>query len=145
MTTLRWPDGRGKFVDDNTDRTPDGERMEVFPGTEITVEDDDVADHYVDRGFVVVEDDGSDSTSDDAEPTDDGGDDADAENDEADADGSSGDFDATAFTDRTPVSDVVDDIEAGEADGHLDAVKEADDRVTVEQAVEDRKDAIGGE
>lgn len=143
MTTLRWPDGRGKFVDDNTDRTPDGERIEVFAGTEITVDDDDVAAHYVDRGFVVVEDDadGSGGDGDSEEPADsvetDGGPDG--------SDSDSGGFDATAFTDRTPVSDVVDDIEAGEADGHLDAVKEADDRVTVEQAVEDRKDAIGGD
>jgi len=48
-------------------------------------------------------------------------------------------FDAAAFVDRTPVDDVVDDIEAGEADDHLDAVAEAADRVSVEDAVGQRR------
>lgn len=119
--TLRWPDGRGKFVDDDTERTPDGERMEVFAGTEITVEDDDVADHYVSRGFDVV--------------------DSDADTDGGDAE--TDDFDVEAFLDRTPVHDVVDDIKDGEADGHLDEVYDAAERLTVEDAVETRRDALG--
>jgi hypothetical protein len=53
-------------------------------------------------------------------------------------------FDAEAFVDRTPMDDVVDDIEAGEADGHLDGVEAAEeadrDRNGVMDAIEDRRD-----
>ncbi len=48
-------------------------------------------------------------------------------------------FDASAFVDRTPIEDVVEDIHAGEADDHLDAVAEAADRVGVEDAVGERR------
>lgn len=58
------------------------------------------------------------------------------DDDEVDDDGG---FDAAEFVDRTPVGDVVEDIEAGEADDHLDAVYEAADRVTVEDAVGERR------
>ncbi|MDR9431733.1 MAG: hypothetical protein RI568_13680 [Natronomonas sp.] len=60
------------------------------------------------------------------------------EEDDGDADDEGG-FDAAEFIDRTPVDDVVDDIEAGEADEHLDAVAEAGDRVSVEDAVGQRR------
>lgn len=163
-TTLRWPDGRGRFVDQDHDRVAhviqqsrDGSDavevsdvpLDVLPGSTVTVADGDVADHYQDRGFEVVDEsdhdhaddaDGSQADEDADESADESPDDADAD----DADGDDG-FDAEAFTDRTPVSDVVDDIEAGEADDHLDAVYDADDRVTVQKAVEDRKDEIGGD
>jgi hypothetical protein len=57
------------------------------------------------------------------------------------ADESSGDdFDAEAFLDRTPVSDVADDIKSGVADSHLDEVEAAADRVTVERAIEARRE-----
>lgn len=143
MTTLRWPDGRGKFVDDDTDRTPDGERLEIFPGTEIEVEDSDAKEHYLDRGFVVVEPDGGDGG--DADAGSEGSADAEAESGSDDGDGSEDGFDAEAFADRTPVSDVVDDIEDGKVDDHLDAIADADDRVTVEAAIEDRQEAIGSD
>lgn len=123
MTTLRWPDGRGRFRDTNTDRTPgDVNVLEVGPGVTIDIDDDDVVEHYLGRGFERV-DDGSDT----------------------DSDGADDGFDVESFVDRTPVFEVVDDIEAGEADGHLDAVKAADDRVTVEEAVDSRKAEIAGD
>jgi hypothetical protein len=54
-------------------------------------------------------------------------------------------FDAAAFVDRTPVEDVVEDIEAGEVDDHLDAVAEAASRVTVEDAVGQRRAELAEE
>jgi len=58
--------------------------------------------------------------------------------DESDSDDQGG-FDAGAFVDRTPMDDVTEDIKAGEADGHLDAVQEAAERVGVEDAVGQRR------
>ncbi|QLH78678.1 hypothetical protein HZS55_15890 [Halosimplex rubrum] len=55
------------------------------------------------------------------------------------ADGEGDGFDAAAFVDRTPMDDVVEDIQAGEADDHLRAVAEAADRVGVEDAVGQRR------
>jgi len=57
----------------------------------------------------------------------------------ATADDDSDTLDINAFLDRTPVGDVADDIRAGEADGQLDAVAEAADRVTVRDAVGERR------
>jgi len=57
----------------------------------------------------------------------------DQEDEEADG------FDAEAFVDRTPVDDVVEDIEAGEVDDHLEAIDEAAERVTVGDAVGQRR------
>ncbi len=48
-------------------------------------------------------------------------------------------FDAEAFVDRTPVDDVVEDIEAGDVDDHLEAIDEAAERVTVGDAVGQRR------
>jgi len=133
MAELRWPDHRGRFVDQDPDRVQavDGDDadppMVVRPGDVISADDSDIVDHYIGRGFDRVDDD-----SDDA-----GGPDGDADTD--------GDFDVDAFVDRTPVSNVVDDIEAGQADGHLDAVAEADERATTQKAVEDRREEIGGD
>lgn len=153
MTTLRWPDGRGRFRDADSDRTPDGfDALEVGPGTTVDVDDPDTVEHYLDRGFERVDnqqavpdpdaDDlaGDQNDADGSDPDEQADDDA-----EPQADGGEDNFDAEAFTDRTPVSDVVDDIEAGDADGHLAAVADADGRVTVQRAVEDRQEAIGGE
>jgi len=136
MTTLRWPDGRGKFVDDGRPAVADPdddqtrERLTVYPGDTIELDEPDRVDQYLSRGFQRVEDDteedGGDGSSDQT------GDDGD-------------DFDVESFLDRTPVSDVVDDIEDGEADGSLDAIADAADRVSVQTAVEDRQDATGGD
>jgi len=63
-----------------------------------------------------------------------------ADDDEEDEDE---EFDAEAFVDRTPVSDVVDDIESGEYDDRLDEILVAEqenrDRKTVQDAVEERR------
>lgn len=133
MTELRWPDGRGQFVDRDPDRVAavlggDARTLVCEPGDTIDVSDGDVADHYIDRGFEGVAP---------ASPPDDT-DDADASTGESEA------FDPAAFVDRTPVEDVVDDIEAGAADGHLDAVAAADDRKMVHDAVDARRQELGG-
>lgn len=47
-------------------------------------------------------------------------------------------FDAEAFVDRTPMSDVVADIESGDYDDHLDAIEAAADRVGVQDAIDAR-------
>lgn len=56
--------------------------------------------------------------------------------DEAETDG----FDAEAFVDRTPMEDVVADIESGEYDEHLDAIVNAAERAGVEDAVDARQE-----
>lgn len=54
--------------------------------------------------------------------------------------GSSDDFDAAEFVGRTPMDDVVDDIESGDYDEHLEAIKEAADREGVQDAVDERRE-----
>jgi hypothetical protein len=53
-------------------------------------------------------------------------------------------FDAAAFVDRTPMSDVVDDLESGDYDEHLDAIAAAEadsrDRDGVKDAIENRRE-----
>ena len=53
-------------------------------------------------------------------------------------------FDAAAFVDRTPMDDVVEDIESGEVDAHLEEVAAAEaegrDRQGVADAVTDRRE-----
>lgn len=122
MTTLRWPDGRGRFVDRNSDRTPVDGNLDIGPGQTVDVEDPETVDHYLDRGFVRV--DGSTPDSDASES--------------ADGDG----FDVDDFIDRTPVDTVIEDIEDGAADGHLKEVMSAADRVTVERAAASRQTDI---
>lgn len=61
MPTLRWPEGRGVFIDRDTSRTPVDDILEVGPGDTVEVEDEDVAGHYQDRGFVPVDGDGDGS------------------------------------------------------------------------------------
>jgi len=154
MALLRWPDGRGKFVDDGRPSMADPpadatrERFEVYPGTEVEVDDPDRIDHYLERGFIRVDGSGeSESGADAGDPDSDIDGDVDGDGDvDADSDAAAEDFDVTAFLDRTPVGDVVNDIENGEADGHLDSVIAAADRVTVERAAEDRAgDDDGGD
>ncbi|MUV59983.1 hypothetical protein [Halobacterium sp. CBA1126] len=52
-------------------------------------------------------------------------------------------FDAEAFLDRD-AADIVDAVEAGEADGHLDEVGDATEYVTVEDAVGERRAELEG-
>ena len=53
-------------------------------------------------------------------------------------------FDAAAFVDRTPMDDVVEDIESGEVDAHLEEVAAAEaegrDRQGVADAITDRRE-----
>jgi len=49
-------------------------------------------------------------------------------------------FDAAEFVDRTPMDDVVGDIESGDVDDHLEAIKEAADREGVQDAVSERRE-----
>lgn len=75
-----------------------------------------------------------------------GGDDADGDDEpeepkpdeEADVDDS--DFDAAVFVARTPMEDVVEDIESGDYDEHLDEIEEAADRQGVQDAIAERRD-----
>lgn len=123
MPTVRYTGG-GRYRVGGHNFGP-GDKREV---------DEDLADHLagVDEfdilgDYDVLDDDGDDSDGDDGSDDD-----------------PDGEFDVDAFLDRTPVEDVADDIRAGEADGHLDAVEETADRVTVEDAIEDRRDDLEG-
>jgi len=49
-------------------------------------------------------------------------------------------FDAAEFVDRTPMDVVIDDIESGDVDDHLEAIKEAADREGVQDAVSERRE-----
>lgn len=49
-------------------------------------------------------------------------------------------FDAETFVDRTPMDDVVDDLESGDYDEHLDAIETAADRQGVLDAIEERQE-----
>lgn len=51
-------------------------------------------------------------------------------------------FDADGFVDRTPMREVTSDIEAGEADDHLDAVAAAADRQGVQNALDARRSEL---
>lgn len=69
----------------------------------------------------------------------------DVEEDEPDSDDDQVEaFDAAAFVDRSPMDGVIEDIQAGEVDEHLDAVAEAADRVGVEDAVGERRAELEG-
>lgn len=64
--------------------------------------------------------------------------------DEAEPEADDSEFDVGEFLDRTPVDDVVEDIHAGEADEYLEAVAEAADRVTVQDAIGERRAELEG-
>lgn len=145
MTTLRWPDGRGHFVDRDSDRAPGDGVLDVPPGGTVDVDDTDTVDHYLTRGFERV-DDGADGSAPDDSAEEPASDDADPRGDDAETDFDVDGFDTVDdFISRTPVSDVVDDIESGMVDDYLPAVADADDRVTVQRAVDNRQEAIGGD
>jgi hypothetical protein len=77
----------------------------------------------------------------------DSGEDADGDEEDGGAD-ETGDeedaFDAAAFVDRTPMDDVVEDIESGNVDAHLEEVAAAEaegrDRQGVADAITDRRE-----
>lgn len=48
-------------------------------------------------------------------------------------------FDAEAFLNRTPMTDVIEDIESGIVDAHLEQLAEQADRQGVQNAIEDRQ------
>lgn len=89
------------------------------------VEDFEVhVEKQADLGDVVQEDEPSDET----------------DEEEAEAD----EFAVDEFLDRTPVEDVAEDIVAGEVDDNLEAIAEAADRVTVQDAVGERRAELEG-
>jgi len=94
----------------------------------------DLADYLADRDDFEMLDESVDGDGD--------GGDGDAD-DTADGDGDT--FDVTAFLNRTPVDVVADDIAAGEADDHLDTVAENADRMTVQDAVGERRAELAEE
>jgi hypothetical protein len=114
------------------------------PGDEVDV-GADLAEYLRDHDdFEVVDSTAPESADTGADSDGESGDDSDGGLDEStDADGPDA-FDAGAFLDRTPVEDVAADIRAGEADGHLDAVAEAAERVTVQDAVGERRAELEG-
>lgn len=81
----------------------------------------------------------------DANTTSDGAKDTAGEDTESDRENSSKAFDAEEFVDRTPMSEVVDDIENGEADGHLNAVEAEASRQGVLDAVDSRRSELEDE
>jgi len=90
---------------------------------------DDLGEYLADHDdFEVVDGAAESDQADDSEATTE-------DADEAPAD----EFDAGAFVDRTPMDDVVEDIRAGEADDHLDAVAEVAERVGVQDAIGKRR------
>ena len=107
------------------------------PGDEHEV-DAELADYLSDvDAFEVIDADGSPGEED--EPPDEAG--AEATDD---GEGESEEFDVGAFVSRTPVDDVADDIRAGEADEYLEAVDEAATRVTVQDAIGERRAELEG-
>jgi hypothetical protein len=132
-TELHWP-RRSTFLISPSDGDDDQEHRYVGPGTfEVP---DGYVDDLLDRGWERPDADDSEEAPEATEQPDP---DAAAEA-EADAEG----FDAEAFVDGSWQS-VVASIEAGEADGHLDAVREAeenrdgDPRGSVIEAVEEQQ------
>lgn len=109
-----------------------GDAVDVVGPATVEVPDDAV-EHLRSRGWV-------DPPGDDA--TDDGDDEA-ADADASD-DNDGDEFDAGAFVDRTPMSEVVSDIESGDYDDRLDAIEAAEadgrDREGVADAIEARRE-----
>lgn len=106
---------------------PLAERFEV--GDQAEVDDDELLEHLTEvRGDFEIVDDGEDDTA--------------ADDEEAESEAET--FDVGEFLDRTPVDDVVEDIAAGEADGHLDEIAEEASRVTVQDAVGERRAELEG-
>lgn len=122
MARLRWT-RRGRWLDNRRGVDVTGAGVYQVP--------DGAVEEYLDHpsdGWQRVDDSEAESQ------------DGDEDEDEDDTDAEA--FDVDAFLDRTPMADVVDDIAAGDADGHLDAVASAADRKGVQDAVDDRRDTL---
>ena len=129
-TELHWP-RRATFVEPSADGFDDEERRYVGPGTfEVP---DDAVDAYLDRGWERPD---ADDSTEAPEP-------AAQDETEPDAEPEAEGFDAEAFVAESWQA-VKAAIEDGEADGHLEAVREAeesregDPRSSVIEAVEER-------
>lgn len=102
------------------------------PGDEREVEQD-LADYLADHDEFEVDDAGDDAAAQEDEPPDE--DDAEGE---ADGEAEAGEFDVDEFLDRN-VEPVAEDIRAGGVDEHLDAIADAAERVTVQDAIGERR------
>jgi len=65
------------------------------------------------------------------------------DSDDVDGDGGEESFDAGEFVDRTPMSEVVEDIKSGDYDAHLEAISEVAEREGVQNAVDERREGDG--
>lgn len=102
--------------------------------SELEVEDYDTAATLVER-YTVEWLDGDPGPDEDAEPVDT------EEFDTEDTDAEDAEeFDAGAFVDRTPMGDVIDDLESGEYDEHLDAIESEASRRGVLDAISARRE-----
>ena len=133
----RQPDYTGELT---LGLAPDGALQ--FDDGVATVADQARAEAIADRYAAVVYAGAADA---DSGEDGDGDADADEEDEGADETGNEDDaFDAAAFVDRTPMDDVVEDIESGEVDAHLEEVSAADaegrDRQGVADAITDRRE-----
>jgi len=121
MVRVRYRGGHS-FVHNEHGRLEEGDVVEIGEYTYA----------QFDQMFVPVDDE-ADHTEADASETDE------SESHESAAD----DFDAESFVDRTPMADVVGDIESGDYDAHLDAIARAEtegrDRNGVADAIAARR------
>lgn len=129
MPRLRW-DGHGVFRDGQS-----GVVAGPGPGRPLVHEvDEETARRFLDRrGWVCLDDSGEGETgASDSAPDDD------VPDDSATA---SADFDASAFVDRTPMGDVISDLESGDYDEHLAEIRVAEtqgrDRKGVHEVLDD--------
>lgn len=159
MATLRWP-RRSTWTDRRfaVGDTDEGEPFTAIKDEKVELQDDNVIDHYLERGWKRVDD--PDGGSDDTPDPDDGGaDDDDVGDDdvddaetvgedegEADSDDDADDGDAVdldAFLEKN-VPDVKSAIEAGDWDDNLEEIDDLDDRKGVQDAVKSRQDELSG-
>lgn len=132
---------RARYTAEGGTYRVDGHSFE--PGDEIEV-DHELADYLTDLEDFEVIVEKADGTPDQGdEPPDETADVDEAESADGEESGADGgtetEFDVGEFLDRTPVDDVADDIKAGEADGHLDELLEEASRVTVQDAIGERR------
>lgn len=114
---LQWPENRGLFRDEHPERVTDPP-FQALGGEVVTFEDDDRADHYLDRGWVPAED--------DADPVEEPGqlDDGPETWEE---------FQQLGYQDRVAA------VEAGDVDHLLERAAEDDGSTNVQEAVAERQ------
>lgn len=117
--TLQWPTDRGVFTERDPDRSPTGEVEEFRPGQVVEVDDVDVRDHYVDRGWNDVSDEDEVEDTPDEDPG----------------------MDWDTFANRGYEGRVA-AVEAGHVDQYLDRIAEEDRSNNVQDAVEARQAEI---